>query len=92
MLAGSGTPCADCSDKKLKPGYFLEEVHYHPLIKKKLSFKETVIEEDGRKYRFILAVDIGTENCPDQEYENNDAIINEGLRISPSASTPEKSG
>lgn len=45
-----------------------------------------------QKYRFILAVDIGTENCPDQEYENNDAIINEGLRISLSASAPEKSG
>lgn len=91
LLAGSQSPCAVCCDKKLESGYFLEEVRYNPVIKKRLAFKETVIEEDGKRYRFILAVDVGTEMSPNQACESNDAIINEGLRISLSASTPEKS-
>lgn len=91
LLAGGETPCAVCSDKKLRPGYFLEEVRYHPVIKKKFSFKETVLEENGKMYRLVLAIDIGTEVCPGQVCESNDAIINEGLRISLSAVTPEKS-
>lgn len=91
LLAGGSAPCGICKDKELKPGYFVEEVSYHPVLRKKLAFKQTVVEEEGKKYRFVLAVDLGEEAAWNGEYENNDAIINEGLRISLSASTPEKS-
>ncbi len=59
VLSGSLTQCAICNCEKLKPGYFIEEVRYNPVIKKKLAVKETLIEEGGRKYRFELAVDLG---------------------------------
>lgn len=91
LLAGSFSPCAVCSNHKLKPGYFLEEVNYDPVIKKKLALKKTMIEEDGKRYRFDLAVDIGNGGWQEGEGENNDAMINEGLRISLAAPTPEAS-
>ena len=58
LLSGSDRPCAVCSNKKLKPGFFLEEIRYHPLLKRKFSIKQTMLEEGGRKYRFELAVDL----------------------------------
>ena len=91
LLAGSFSPCAVCSNQKLRPGYFLEEVNYDPVIKKKLALKKTMIEEDGKRYRFDLAVDIGSGGWQAGESENNEAMINEGLRISLAAPTSEQS-
>lgn len=91
LLAGSFSPCVVCSNHKLRPGYFLEEVHYDPVIKKKLALKKTMIEEDGKRYRFDLAVDIGSGGWQAGESENNEAMINEGLRISLAAPTSEQS-
>lgn len=91
VLTGSFAPCAFCSNQKLKPGHFLEEINYDPLIKKKLALKKTMIEEDGKRYRFELAVDIGGGGWQEGEGQNNEAMINEGLRISLAAPTPEQS-
>ena len=91
LLAGSASPCAACSNKKLKQGYFLEDVCYNPVVKRKLSVKETMIEENGRRYKFTLAVDMGPAGWQEEVGEDNEAMINEGLRISLSAPTPEMS-
>lgn len=89
LFAGSAVPCASCSYKKLKQGCFLEDVCYNPVVKRKLSLKETMIEENGKKYKFTLAVDMGPAGWQEEVGENNEAMINEGLRISLSAPTPE---
>ncbi|MDE6924169.1 MAG: GGDEF domain-containing protein [Acetatifactor sp.] len=80
-----------CNDKRLEPGKFLEEVCYRPVIGKKLMLKNTILEADGRRYRFELAVNIGEWSGVVRKYELNEAMINEGLRIALSASTPEQS-
>lgn len=91
LLAGSLMPCTMCTNQKLKTGHFLEEIRYNPFIKKKLGMKRTMVEEAGKRYRFDLAIDMGAGEWKDGEGEENEAMINEGLRISLSAPTPEKS-
>ena len=83
LLMGSSMPCAVCGSKKLTPGVFMEEVRYSPVIKKKLARKVTVIEEDGKRYRFELAVDLSAWEQQNKGYEDNEVMVNEGLRLSP---------
>ena len=91
VISGSLMPCAACSNEKLEQGRFLEEVCYRPVIGKKLLLKNTLMEADGRRYRFELAVNIGDWGRLGKEYEQNEVMINEGLRIALSAPTPEQS-
>ncbi len=90
VISDSRNPCAVCNHKKLEKGCFFEEICYRPVIGKKLLLKNTILEADGRRYRFELAVNIGEWNEREKEYESNEAMINEGLRIALSAPTPEK--
>ena len=91
LLKGSSAPCTACNQKKLSPGFFLEEVRYNPVIKKKLALKETVIEEGGKRYRFELGVDLSAWEQQNKGYEDNEEMINEGLRIAMMESVPEDS-
>lgn len=91
VISDSSNPCAACNNKRLETGCFLEEACYRPVIGKKLLLKNTVLEADGRKYRFELAVNIGEWSGLEKKYELNEAMINEGLRIALAAPTPEKS-
>ena len=91
VISDSLNPCAVCNDKRLEPGSFLEEVCYRPVIGKKMMLKNTILEADGRRYRFELAVNIGEWSGLVRKCELNEAMINEGLRIALSAPTPEKS-
>ncbi len=91
VISDSSNPCAACNNKRLETGCFLEEACYRPVIGKKLLLKNTVLEADGRKYRFELAVNIGEWSGLEKKYELNEGMINEGLRIALAAPTPEKS-
>lgn len=91
VLMGSATPCAVCNGNRLAPGTFVEEVRYNPVIRKKLALKDTVIEEHGKRYRFELAVDLSAWEQQNRRYEDNETMVNEGLRISLAAPTPEES-
>lgn len=90
-LKGSTLPCAACDDKRLRPGFFIEEVNYSAFIGKKLAMKNTIIEDNGKRYRFGMAVDLSAWEQQNKGYEDNEAMVNEGLRISMAAATPEGS-
>lgn len=90
-LKGSSMPCVFCDNKRLRPGFFVEEVSYSAFIGKKLAVKNTIIEENGKKYRFSIAVDLSAWEQQNKGYEDNEAMVNEGLRISMAAPTPEGS-
>lgn len=90
VISDSLKPCAACNCESLEQGKFLEEVCYRPVIRKKLLSENTVLEAGSRRYRFEIAVNIGEWSMPEEEYELNEAMINEGLRIALSAPTPEK--
>lgn len=91
VISDSRNPCAACNYEKLEQGHFLEEICYRPVIGKKLLLKNTVLEADGRRYRFELGVNIGEWSKLEKDYELNEVMINEGLRIALAAPTPEKS-
>ena len=91
ILAGSSAPCAVCSRSRLQKGFFVEEIRYVPILKKRLSIKDTVVEENGRRYFFEMAIDLGAWEQQNRDYEANEAMVNEGLCISLAAHTPDKS-
>lgn len=91
LLKGSFAPCTACNVKKLSQGSFLEEVRYNPVLRKKQALKETIIEENGRRYRFQLGVDLSAWEQQNKGYEDNEKMINEGLRTAMMETVPEDS-
>lgn len=93
-LQGLSSPCAVCTNRYLESGKFYEWTFYNPMLKKTFSLKDTLIEHDGRRYRMEIAIDMNLAAQQKQiikDFTNNEAMINEGLRLSLSAGTPEKS-
>lgn len=91
MFYNSPILCAGCNNEKLKPGRFLEEMRYHPGLKKRFALKQTMLEENGRRYRFEIMLDVSAWEKWGREYEANAIMVNEALRVSLSAHTPEQS-
>ncbi len=91
ILSGSSAPCVCCNGNRLKEGFFAEEIRYNPVLKKKMASKDTLIAENGRRYRFELAVDLGAWEQQNIGYEANESMVNEGLRIALAAHSPEQS-
>lgn len=87
VLSGNSKPCILCNNAKLKSGFFREEMQYHPTLKRNFMLKQTMLEEEGRRYRFELAIDLNA--VEDQKYETNADMINEGIRRSVLAHTPD---
>lgn len=85
------TPCVICNNQELTPGCFKEWWYYNPVLDKHLMVKDTMLEEDGKRYRMEIALDVGgmetlggmLENC-----RNLETMINEGLRIALLEETP----
>lgn len=93
LLQNGSSPCAICTNHLLRPGQFYEWEYYNPLIDRTLSLKDTLIEDDGRRLRMELAIDISQhifQSRSDSEYRNLEAISNEGIRLSLRAPDPEK--
>ncbi len=91
LFFGGQSPCVFCNNSQLKSNCFLEEMRYHPAFKRSLVLKQTMIEKDGRRYRFELAIDLSIWNQWGSEYEANAIMVNEGLRAAMTAHSPERS-
>jgi len=94
VLQRCAMPCAMCNNQELKPGTFKEWQYYNPVWDKNLSVKDTLIEENGRRYRMEMVIDIrpqewkanAARGCKDLE-----AFTNEALRIALKQETPDES-
>lgn len=94
VLQGYSMPCTICDNEKLREGDFLEWRQCHPILGKVLDRKCTRVEADGRRCRFELDIDRGDirwQKESEMEYYGKEAMINELLRVSLQAETPEKS-
>jgi diguanylate cyclase (GGDEF)-like protein len=92
VLQGGAAPCVMCNNEQLKVGEFIEWRYFNPVYKKNFIIKDTLVEEDGHRYRLEVAMDLGQdidENV--QDYIDNEVMLNEGLKISLAAATPEES-
>lgn len=99
LLQNKSEPCANCTNRHLKAGAFYEWKYHNPLLNKTLALKDTLIEENGRRYRMELSFDITTQEEKAsrekrhilKDFINKESLINEALRYALSAPTPEKS-
>lgn len=94
FLQGSKEPCALCNNKELEPGYFKEWSYYNPLLEKHFELKDTMVEEDGRRYRIELAFDNTAQEQQSRmidSYQKMEALANEGMRVALQAANPDQS-
>jgi diguanylate cyclase (GGDEF)-like protein len=90
VLQNSASPCAICTNPNLRSGYFQEWKYFNPLVGKSYLIKDSMMEVEGRKYRIELAIDLSlqeNQHGTAKDYINNEAIVNEALRMS--LSTPD---
>ncbi len=91
VVGGCSKPCAVCCNSQLRSGHFLESKHYNPLLERLFALKDTMIERNGRRYHFELAVDLSSHDQQKLEYADNDVMIREGMQVLLSESMPEQS-
>lgn len=94
VLQNASAPCEICNNRELVPGQFKEWRYYNPVYNRHTLVKDTVIEQEGRRLRIEIAVDISADTKQNEiirDYQNREALINEALRTALQASDPEVS-
>lgn len=94
LLQSNSTPCAFCTNQELEPGQFKEWQYYNPILGKYLTLKDTMVEEDGKRCRIEIALDVSAQKLQSNTLracQNLEALANEGLRIALQAPDPDKS-
>ncbi len=94
VLQNASAPCDICNNRKLVPGQFEEWRYYNPVYNKNMLLKDTLIEQDGRRLRMEIAIDIGADMDQKEgirDDQNREALINEALRSALRAPDPETS-
>ena len=94
LLQGCSEPCANCNNCALEEGEFKEWEYYNPSIERHLILRDTMYMENGKRYRIELAMDADAKNRQAillRNYQNLEAIANEGLRIALRAAMPDQS-
>lgn len=84
ILQGNSMPCGICNNEQLESGFFKEWEYYNPLLRRELHIKDTLVEEDGKKYRMEIAIDCGALNEKEEnsaDYRNMEAALNEAIRV-----------
>ena len=66
LLQNSSLPCTICNNDELQEGQFKEWRYFNPLLNKYFKIKDTVVEDNGRRYRIEIALNISS-----QEHQKN---------------------
>ncbi len=94
VLQNCSSHCSICTNKHLKSGEFYEWKYYNGLMGKTFLLKDTMIEQDGKRYRLEISVDVSEmdeQKKTIKEFASNEALVNDALRLSLAEATPEKS-
>ncbi len=94
MVRKCSSKCSICINKDLKSGEFIEWKNYNGLLGKTYLMKSTMIEDEGKRYRLEIAVDISEvdeQKKTIKEFASNEAMVNNALRLALAEATPEKS-
>ncbi len=92
VLQNCSEPCAICNNHELTEGHFKEWAYYNPILDKHLVLKDTLIVENGRRYRMELAFDAETSDWKSNmvhSYQNMEKLVNEGLKLALQADTSD---
>jgi diguanylate cyclase (GGDEF)-like protein len=90
FLQHSPCPCSVCSSSNLKCCFYDEWQYVTSQTGNTFLLKDTIIEENGRRYRLELAIDIRQQERI-RNHLNIEEIINQGLRVSLSKVSPNES-
>ena len=93
LLQRCSAPCAMCNNAELEEGKFKEWQVYNPIMNKYYSIKDTLIREDGKKYRLEIAIDNSVQEQKYRLYleqQNQEALANEGMRLALKSNNPDK--
>lgn len=58
ILQQCSSPCAMCTNNRLKPGVFYEWSRFNPLVRRSYLLKDTMVIDDGRRVRIEMAIDL----------------------------------
>ena len=61
LLQNSSLPCTICNNDELQEGQFKEWRYFNPLLNKYFKIKDTVVEDNGRRYRIEIALNISSQ-------------------------------
>lgn len=92
VLQNNSAPCEICNNQELVPGQFKEWRYFNPVYNRHTLVKDTLIEQDGRRLRIEIAIDISSDTRQNEiirDYQTREALINEALRTAMSASDPD---
>ncbi len=93
VLQGNFSPCSICNNEQLRPGYFKEWEYFNPLLKREMHIKDTLVEEDGKKYRMEISIDCGALNEDKEKassYQHMEAALNQAIRVALRQGTPDQ--
>ncbi len=94
VLQGNLSPCATCTNRILREGYFEEWKFRNPVLGRNYSLKDTMLVVDGRHLRMEIAIDIDDDEVQEEQANgthSNEAMINEGLRLALAAPAADES-
>lgn len=94
VLQRNAMPCAFCTNRELRPACFKEWRYYNPVIGKHFLLRDSMLEEDGRRLRIELAMDISAQEMRERaflKYHDFEKIVNTALRTALQAATPDES-
>lgn len=94
VLQGGRAPCAICTNRYLKAGEFVEWRYYNPVLGATMELKDTMLIENGRKYRFEMAVNISDREQQKnmiEVYRHLETLANEGFRLALKADNADMS-
>lgn len=93
LLQCNSTVCAICNNDELEEGSFREWQYYNPIVNKYYVLKDTMIMDNGRRYRMEIAIDNSIQEQKYQmflEQQDQEALANEGMRLALRSETPDK--
>lgn len=94
VLQNCNSRCSICTNDKLKAGEFYEWKYYNGISGKTFLLKDTLIEQDGKRYHMEISIDVSEideQKKTIKEFASNEALVNNALRLSLAEATPEKS-
>lgn len=93
IIQNCSAPCVICNNDKLREGSFREWNYYNPIFDKYFALKDTLVVDNGKRYRLEIAIGIGADRQGDKfvSYRNMEALVNEGLRVALQEDSPDRS-
>lgn len=94
VFYGESSPCAMCGREKLSEGKFIERKYFNPVLKKYFLLMDTMVNENGRRCRCELAIDISENEDSRQILDRQESLemrVNKGIRHAISEQNPDKS-